>query len=124
LEDSLLKGVAVDGEMASCEHTLAATLQTIADLTAAETIADSGCDSPNWEAASELVVKLHTLLEGSDFVPLELLELLKKALPGPSTRKLLQQIEKQVGNIDYRSARISLAELEAGIAQHLQRGSS
>ena len=64
--------------------------------------------------------QLCLLLEGSDFVPRDLMEMLKMALPGQNTQRLLQQIEKHIGNIEYRQALNTLAELETFITPHLE----
>lgn len=119
LEERLHNGAWIADDISAFEHCLASTLQTIADFTASVTATESGGEVSDWLAATTLTAKLRILLDGSDFVPLELMELLKNALPGPNTRRLLQQIEKQVGNIDYRQALETLAELESLIAPHL-----
>ncbi|MDD1622695.1 MAG: response regulator [Methylococcaceae bacterium] len=119
VEDSLSQSMPVDEYRRSFEHCLTATLQTIAGLRgslASEEGSDENCD---WPAARELAGQLWTLLEGSDFVPRESLEMLKNALPGRHTRQLLQQIEKQIDNIDYRQALATLAELETIIERHI-----
>ncbi|MGR8929387.1 MAG: response regulator [Gammaproteobacteria bacterium] len=73
-----------------------------------------------WSEAVALTDQLWTLLEGSDFVPHELLEKLKNVIPDANTRHLLRQIELQVGNIDYRHALQTLAKLQSQIIQHLK----
>jgi signal transduction histidine kinase/CheY-like chemotaxis protein len=122
LECTLNSGAPIDEDCAAFERSLAATLKTIAGVSASIAVAESGYEAADWPTANELTGQLRTLLDGSDFVPSELMEHLKSALPGQNTRQLLHKIEKQVGNIDYRQARKTLAELETIVVQHLQRG--
>ncbi|AMK77521.1 MULTISPECIES: hybrid sensor histidine kinase/response regulator [Methylomonas] len=121
LEDSLHAGMPFDACLTACEASLAATLHAIADFTAAkaETIRED--ESVDWLAANALAGQLRGLLEGSDFVPNELIEQLKNALPCPDTLQLVKKIEKQVGNIDYGQARVTLAELVSLIAPQLRK---
>ncbi len=120
LEDSLSQDMPADKDREFFEHSLAVTLQTIAGLRGSVAIQDSGDEDCDWPAARELAGQLWLLLEGSDFVPREAVEMLKNTLPGQHTRQLLQQMEKHVDNIDYRQALATLAELEVIIASHLQ----
>ncbi|MBD9354773.1 response regulator [Methylomonas albis] len=121
LEDSLHAGMPVDDCFTACETNLAATLRTIADFSAAEVSDDLQNDTVDWVLANQFASQLRGLLEGSDFVPNELIEQLKNALPGADTRQLIKKIEKQVGNIDYGQARVTLAELVTLIAAQLQK---
>jgi signal transduction histidine kinase/CheY-like chemotaxis protein/HPt (histidine-containing phosphotransfer) domain-containing protein len=98
-------------EFDACESSLASTLSTIAEFTARASAADLGSEAADWVTAYAVAGELRSLLEGSDFVPNDLIEQLKNALPCPETRLLIKKIEKQVGNIDYGQARVSLAEL-------------
>lgn len=123
LEDSLHTGVPVDDDSVAFERSLAATLRTIGRLSSV-TMAESSHENCDWAEACGLAVQLRTLLDGSDFVPRELMELLKNALPGQKPRQLLQQIERQIGHINYLQAGDTLAELEALIAENLQNEAS
>jgi len=123
LEERLNNGAPIDDDITAFEHSLASTLQTIANFTASVTATESGGEDSDWLTATALTAKLRLLLNGSDFVPHELMALLKNALPGHDTQRLLLQIEKQVGNIDYSQALETLAELESLIAPHLARES-
>jgi signal transduction histidine kinase/DNA-binding response OmpR family regulator/HPt (histidine-containing phosphotransfer) domain-containing protein len=120
LEDALHAGMPFDACLTACETSLAATLRTIADFTATGAVADPQNEAADWAAANELAGQLRGLLEGSDFVPNDLIEQLKSALPCPETRLLIKKIEKQVGNIDYGRARVTLAELVSLIASQRQ----
>lgn len=120
LEDALHAGMPSDACLSACETSLAATLRTIADFTATGVVADPQHEAADWVAANELAGQLRGLLEGSDFVPNDLIEQLKSALPCPETRLLIKKIEKQVGNIDYGQARVTLAELLTLIASQRQ----
>ncbi|MGZ5001482.1 MAG: Hpt domain-containing protein, partial [Methylomonas sp.] len=121
LERRLSKGEPAEDSQSALERCLAATLQTIASLTDSIATAETEGNDSDWAAAGELAGQLRILLDGSDFVPHELISQLKNALTGQDTRQLLLQIEKQVGNIDYVQARDKLADLEAIIGLHLQR---
>lgn len=120
LEEALHVGMPFDASLPACEASLTATLNTIADFTAMGAVAEPQNQAADWSAADELAGQLRDLLEGSDFVPNDLIEQLKAALPCPETRLLIKKIEKQVGNIDYGQARVTLAELLALIASQRQ----
>lgn len=123
LEERLHNGAWIEDDISAFERYLAATLETIADFTASFTATEVDGKHDDWLAANALAAKLRSLLDGSDFVPHELMESLKKALPGHNTRRLLQQIEKQIGNINYRQALETLTELETLITPHSARES-
>ncbi|WP_020484680.1 hybrid sensor histidine kinase/response regulator [Methylomonas sp. MK1] len=120
LEEALHAGMPFDACLAACETSLAETLNTIADFTAKGVVAEEQSQAADWVAANELAGQLRDLLEGSDFVPNDLIEQLKSALPCPETQLLIKKIEKQVGNIDYGRARVTLAELVTLIASQRQ----
>ncbi|WP_230874782.1 response regulator [Methylomonas sp. LL1] len=123
LEDSLHLG-AQDQEREAFERSLDDMLRNSARLCRQDSAEDANGDTHDWLVAGHLVGQLRALLDGSDFVPGELMERLKKALPGGNGLRLLHKIEKQVGNIDYRNARGTLDELETTIARHLESGSA
>ena len=123
LEDKLHDDILLSDCLRACEAALVLTLNTIANLTGPTSAANENSDS-DWLAAADLVDNLQALLEGSDFVPQELLEALKIALPGHGTRQLVKEIEIKVGNIDYPRALHALAKLETLIAQQLLRGAA
>ncbi len=115
LENTLQRGAPIDADRAALECNLAETLQTIARYIDSNNSDEAG----DWPAANELTGKLRTLLNGSDYVPRELMEQLHHVLTSQNSQQLLQQIERQIDNIDYRQARITLAELELTIKRHL-----
>jgi HPt (histidine-containing phosphotransfer) domain-containing protein len=76
----------------------------------------------DWAVADKLAKQLRILLEGNDFVPHELITLLKDALPSQNIQPLLFKFEKQINTIDYQQAEKTLANVEAIIRQHIQTG--
>ncbi|PPD31767.1 MAG: hybrid sensor histidine kinase/response regulator [Methylomonas sp.] len=123
LEDALVDGN-IGAELATFKDKLATTLRTIANFTVSDQSAHNAVINANWPVAHQLTAELLNLLQGSDFVPHELMEKLKRALPTEETRQLLYTIEQQVDNIDYQQARLVLGQLKIIIANHLPRESS
>lgn len=121
LEESLKRGVSIDDDRAILLTRLIDTLQTIALFIAPADDINHGCEACNWPMASQLVCQLQSLLDGSDYVPGDLMDSLRQALPDHTVQHLLQQIEKQVGKIDYQRAQATLSDLETIIKGHLLR---
>jgi signal transduction histidine kinase/CheY-like chemotaxis protein len=123
LEEKIIDGNMQD-ELATFKNKLAITLGNIAAFTVSDKSAAKAATSADWPVAHQLSGELQTLLQGSDFVPHDLMVKLKRALPTQDTQQLLYRIEKQVDNIDYQQAGLSLNELKTIIANHLPRESS
>ncbi|MEI6414788.1 MAG: response regulator [Pseudomonadota bacterium] len=66
----------------------------------------------DWPCASALIEQLRTRLNRSEFIPLELVSELQKALPSPALRDDLMRLKQQVNDLNYPAARESLARLE------------
>ncbi|OHX35602.1 hybrid sensor histidine kinase/response regulator [Methylomonas sp. LWB] len=117
LESDLQQEVKSAAAKAEFEQTLAATLQTIADyLTDESDVSNANGDYPT---AATLAARLRALLEGSDYVPRDLIEHLRYTVPSADGRRLLKQIEKQIELIDYRQALAALTDLETLVQRHL-----
>ena len=101
------------------ETNLARVLATIAEISLVNSklAVDSG--AANWPEASRLAAELKRLLDGSDFVPHELLEDLALATAGTEARELLARLEQQVWRIEYVPAMQTLADLDALVSRHL-----
>lgn len=123
LEDALRNDMIADIDTEVLARNLQALLQTVSSLDAPDHTAESD-DEADWSAAGILVKQLRILLDGSDFVPQELIVLLKEALPGQDCQQQLLKFEKQINTIDYRQAEKTLTHLEAIITHHLQKGSA
>lgn len=118
LEHRLSEGKVLENDIAILENALTSLQQArqrLENKVMTETVVDENYD---WLEAEKLAVQLRSLLEGSDFVPRDLIDRLALALPGRNTRQLLKQIEKQVNDIDYRQALLTIAKLETIIKQH------
>jgi len=107
---------------------LAKAIENIRDTLAGLDDSNVGMETGNpdqyWTEAMELSDQLWTLLEGSDFIPHELLENLKNVMVDANAKHLMRQIEIQVGKIDYKRALQTLGQLQSLIAQYLKRDDS
>ncbi|MEI6415157.1 MAG: response regulator, partial [Pseudomonadota bacterium] len=70
--------------------------------------ADAPCD---WPRAAVLFQELRTMLNDGEFIPLERVSELQKALPIPALRDDLARLKHQIDDLDYPAARESLARL-------------
>ena len=127
LEQRLRGGMPLDEDIMVLQRASATIRHAILQLSGSDTVTGGECVEAchcDWAAGISLVDRLCLLLEGNDFVPRELMDSLKNAIPDRYARQLLQQIEKQVDNIDYRQALLTLAELETIITHHSRQDDS
>ncbi|MCQ8105873.1 response regulator [Methylomonas sp. SURF-2] len=120
LEESVAAG-------APAEIDTAALTQALENLRQTAALFGDSSNSPeyaaaDWAVANNFVRHLRMLLEGNDFVPHELINALKDALPSQNLQPLLLKFEKQINTIDYRQAEKTLVQLDAIISQYLQTG--
>ncbi len=69
------------------------------------------CGACRVQSATELFGRLRRLLDGNDFVPHDLMQALKMALPCHGMQERLLEIEKLVRTFDYAHAQQALAQL-------------
>ncbi|WP_054763232.1 Hpt domain-containing protein [Methylomonas koyamae] len=118
LEAELLQGTWSSADLEALSGKLAQTLHAIAAYS--RPLPGTGeTEAADWPAAASLAEQLAALLDGSDYVPREITEQLRQAVAGADARRLVQLIEKYVGDINYRQARVTLQELETTIKRHL-----
>ncbi|MCK9608552.1 MAG: response regulator [Methylomonas sp.] len=123
LEDQLTGNTLADISTENLARTLEALLQTASRFGTPEIPAEPE-DEADWSAADKLAKQLRILLDGCDFVPQELIVLLKEALPGQHFQQQLLKLEKQINTIDYRQAEKTLAKMEVIVTHHLQKGTA
>ncbi|OAI25442.1 hybrid sensor histidine kinase/response regulator [Methylomonas koyamae] len=118
LEAELLQGTWSSADLEALSGKLAQTLHAIAAYSR-PLLGTGETEAADWPAAASLTEQLAALLDGSDYVPREITEQLRQAVAGADALRLVQLIEKYVGDINYRQARVTLQELETTIKRHL-----
>ncbi|WP_445371673.1 response regulator [Methylomonas sp. HW2-6] len=118
LESDLQQGIWSPADLEALSQKLAKTLHTIAAYTNPAT--ENGEDGrADWPAAGRLAAQLATLLDGNDYIPRETTEQLRETVAGAEALRLVQLIEKNIGDINYSQAREILHELETTIKRYL-----
>lgn len=96
------------------------TLATLGILMSSEASAGLDGGDCDWEQLRASLQRLQTLLEGDDYVPLELLAEIHAQACSQTMRLQMQQIEKYIGHFDYTRAKALLAELMRTIASRIE----
>jgi PAS domain S-box-containing protein len=109
LERALRKKTAPRAQEESREEFNAALAQVLESIARIDAPSSSGivefeCEKCQWARGEELFKGLRGLLENNDFVPHELIAELVAAVKCQTLHTKLQELQRQVDNIDYRRA--------------------
>lgn len=114
LEEALFAG-AGDAAMMRFDAALSSALTIIEGLASPGSGDAAGprpaCGACRVHSATELFGRLRLLLDGNDFVPHDLMQALKTALPCHDMQERLSEIEKHVRNFNYVPAQQAVAQL-------------
>jgi two-component system sensor histidine kinase/response regulator len=114
LEEGVLAGTG-DAALMQFDAELSRALTVIEGLASPGGVDAAGllpaCGACRVHSASELFGRLRLLLDGNDFVPHDLMQALKTALPCHDMQERLSEIEKHVRNFNYVSAQQAVAQL-------------
>ncbi|CAK0748935.1 two-component system, sensor histidine kinase and response regulator [Gammaproteobacteria bacterium] len=109
LEQELQNGQLPASQTAFAQS-LGVVLATITTLPSPPASTGAPC---NWPCASALFKKMRTLLDDGEFIPLELVVELQKALPSPSLHNDLARFKEQVSALNYSAASDTMDRLTA-----------